>query len=94
MKLMFSFSTRNVLSHQLEKLELSSMWNSHRRTQDLAGGGARFFLRLGKLDVIKRHLAQGEAMRIARGFGGMLPRDFFKWCNLVRFGVYLDQILF
>ena len=28
------------------------------------------------------------------GFGGMLPREnFFKWCNLLRFGVYLDQIL-
>ena len=28
------------------------------------------------------------------GFGGMLAREFFfKWCNLVRFGVYLDQIL-
>ena len=28
------------------------------------------------------------------GFGGMLHRKFFfKWCNLVRFGVYLDQIL-
>ena len=28
------------------------------------------------------------------GFGGMLPREkIFKWCNLVRFGVYLDQIL-
>ena len=27
-------------------------------------------------------------------FGGMLPREnFFKWCNLVHFGVYLDQIL-
>ena len=24
------------------------------------------------------------------GFGGT---NFFKWCNLVRFGVYLDQIL-
>ena len=24
------------------------------------------------------------------GFGGMLPREFFfKWCNLVRFGVYI-----
>ena len=21
------------------------------------------------------------------------PRNFFKWCNLVRFGVYFDQIL-
>ena len=28
------------------------------------------------------------------GFGGMLPpKKKFKWCNLVRFGVYLDQIL-
>ena len=28
------------------------------------------------------------------GFGGMLPQEIFlKWCNLVRFGVYLDQIL-
>ena len=32
--------------------------------------------------------------RFLGGFGGMLPREiFFKWCNLVRFGVYLDQIL-
>ena len=37
-----------------------------------------------------------SAMRRAfvGGFGGMPPREnFFKWCNLVRFGVYLDQIL-
>ena len=35
----------------------------------------------------KRHALLG-------GFGGMLPREnFFKWCNLVRFGVYLDQVL-
>ena len=28
------------------------------------------------------------------GVRGMLPREnFSKWCNLVRFGVYLDQIL-
>ena len=30
------------------------------------------------------------------GFDGMPPPPgefFFKWCNLVRFGVYLDQIL-
>ena len=25
----------------------------------------------------KRHAAHGEAMRIARGFGGMLPREIF-----------------
>ena len=34
------------------------------------------------------------AMRIARGFGGMLPREIFlKRCNLVRFRVYFNQIL-
>ena len=39
-------------------------------------------------------MSHGEAMRFDRGFGGMLSREiFFKWCNLVRFGVYLDQIL-
>ena len=28
------------------------------------------------------------------GLGGMFPREnFLKWCNLVRFGVYFDQIL-
>ena len=59
------------------------------------GGGPRiFFFRFGNLHVAKRHAAHGEAMRFARGFGGMPPREIFlKWCNLVRFGVYFDQIL-
>ena len=58
-------------------------------------GGARiFFFRFGNLHVAKRHAAHGEAMRIARGVGGMLPREIFlKRCNLVRFRVYFDQIL-
>ena len=53
-----------------------------RRLQDLAGGGAKnMFFRFGNLHV-------------AMGFWGMLPREnFLKLCNLVRFGVYLDQIL-
>ena len=38
-----------------------------------------------------------EALLLARGGGGVLgrapPRKFFKWCKLMRFGVYLDQIL-
>ena len=35
-----------------------------------------------------------EAQRLARGDRGHAPlRNFFKWCNLVRFGVYLDHIL-
>ena len=45
-------------------------------------------------------LSQSEMPRMAKpcallgGFGGMFPREnFLKWCNLVRFGVYFDQIL-
>ena len=47
------------------------------RSQDLAGGGARIIF----FEIWK--FACREA-----------PREFFfKWCNLVRFRVYLDQIL-
>ena len=64
------------------------------RPQDLGGGAKNFFFRFVILHVAKRHAAHGEAMRIARGFGGMLPREnFLKRCNLVRFRVYFDQIL-
>ena len=45
-------------------------------------------------------MSRSDMLRMAKpcallgGFGGMLPREiFFKWCNLVRFGVYFDQIL-
>ena len=35
-----------------------------------------------------------EAMRFARVVRGHAPQEIFlKWCNLVRFGVYFDQIL-
>ena len=38
--------------------------------------------------------AHGEAMRFVRGVRGHAPREIFlNWCNLVRFGVYFDQIL-
>ena len=54
------------------------------------GGGKNFFFRFGNLHVAKRHAAYGEAMRIARGFGGMLSREIFlKRCNLVRLGCIL-----
>ena len=53
-----------------------------------------FFFRFGNLHVAKRHTAHGEAMRFVRGVRGMPPREIFlKWCNLVRSGVYFDQIL-
>ena len=57
-------------------------------------GAKSFLFRFENLHVAKRHAAHGEAMHIARGFGSMLPREFFlKRCNLVRFKVYFDQIL-
>ena len=46
------------------------------------------------MHVVKQHAAHGKAMRFARGVWGHTPQNIFlKWCNLVRFGVYLDQIL-
>ena len=57
------------------------------RSQDLAGVARMIFFRFGSLHVVKRCALLG-------GFGGMPPREnFINWCNLVRFGVYLDQIL-
>ena len=51
------------------------------------GRGQDFFFRFGNLYVAKPCALLG-------GFGGMLPREIFlKWCNLVRFRVYFDQIL-
>ena len=50
-------------------------------------GGPRYFFQIWKF-------ACREAMRFARGVQGHAPREnFLKWCNLVRFGVYFDQIL-
>ena len=42
-----------------------------------------------------RNVLRGASRRaFIGGFGGMPPENFFKWYNLVHFGVYLDQILF
>ena len=98
-------SPRPHLTEQLYNITCQSSQQKHNkvkiinniqgRPQDLAGGGAKnFFFRFGNLHVAKRHAAHGKAMRFARGFGGMPPREnFLKWCNLVRFGVHFDQIL-
>ena len=59
------------------------------------GGGQEFFF--SDLEIC---MSQSDILRMAMpcallgGFGGMLPREnFLKLCNLVRFGVYFDQIL-
>ena len=41
-------------------------------------------------------LRMAKPYALLGGFGGMLPppkKNIFKWCSLVRFGVYFDQIL-
>ena len=51
------------------------------------GGGSKFFWKSGGICMVLRHA-------LARGFGGMLPRENFKkWCNLVRFREYFAKIL-
>ena len=59
------------------------------------GGGQEFFF--PDLEIC---MSRSDMLRMAKpcalleGFGGMPPREnFLKWCNLVRFGVYFDQIL-
>ena len=55
------------------------------------GGGARIIF----LDFVNNMLLMALPCALLGGFGGMsppLPIFFFKWCNLVRFGVYLNQI--
>ena len=49
------------------------------------GGGKNFFFQIWKF----------ACRKLLGGFGGMPPREnFLKWCNLVRFGVYFDKILY
>ena len=58
------------------------------RPQDLAGGGPRIFFSDLEICMSRTPCA------LLGGFGGMPPREnFLKWCNLMRFGVYFDQIL-
>ena len=40
-------------------------------------GAKNFFFTFGNLLVANRHAAHGEAIRFARGFGGMPPENFF-----------------
>ena len=50
-------------------------------------GGPRIFFPVLEICMAKLCALLGR-------FGGMPPREIFlKWCNLVRFGVYFDQIL-
>ena len=67
--------------------------NKQGRPQDLAGGRPRnFFFRFENL--LRDMLRMVKPCALVGGFGGMHPREnILKWCNLVSFGVYFDQIL-
>ena len=58
------------------------------------GGQEIFFSDLGICMSRSDMLRMAKPCALLGGFGGMFPREnFFKWCNLVRFRVYFDQIL-
>ena len=65
------------------------------RPQDLAGGGQEFFFLDLEICMSRSYmLRMAKPCALVGGFGGMPPREnFLKLCNLVRFGVYFDQIL-
>ena len=61
---------------------------SQGRPKYLVGGG----ICMSRSDMLR--MKKYQAMCVAWGFGGMLPRKIFlKRCNLVCFRVYFDQIL-
>ena len=70
---------------------MSSSYKQGRKSMFKHGGdniGGKYTSRLR--DVLRGALRRA----LLGGFGGMLPREkIFNWCNLVRFGVYLGQIL-
>ena len=62
------------------------------------GGVQNIFEKVGVFGYLhgaKRYMQRVAiyATRLLEGFRGMLPRFFFKLCNLVRFGEYCAKIL-
>ena len=63
------------------------MYQLQGRPQDLGGGPRIFFFEIWKFAC--------RGMALLGGFEGMLPREnLYKWCNLVHFDIYLDQIFY
>ena len=76
---------------RIDQTEVYNIWQIRWATPGFGRGGQEFFQ---ICEFACREAAHGEAMRIARGYGGMLPREIFlKRCYLVRFRVYFDQIV-
>ena len=82
----------SVATHE----ELKNVFESYNRgvPRIWQGGSKEFFLQIWKFACREATCCAWLAMRFARGVWGHAPREnFFKWCNLVRFGVYFDKIL-
>ena len=62
--------------------------------QDLPFGG-QLFGGLGEFHDAKRLATRGVAKRLLGGFGGMLPENFFEWCNLehISINILLEKCL-
>ena len=74
--------------HSNDVFTVAYLWYGTRGVPRIWEGGVQefFFFRFGTLHVAKRHVAHGEAMRIARGVRGHAPtRKFFK---TVQFGAF------
>ena len=56
-----------------------------------AGFNNQLFGGLGELHALKRLATHGVAKRLLGGMEACFPENFFKWCNLVRFGAYFHK---
>ena len=66
-----------------------SVWSVEYLGFHFGGGGVQnIFWKSGGISAWQSHTF---AMGVNRGHA--LPRKFFKWCNLVRFGEYFAKIL-
>ena len=85
------------LSHSLSPVSFPTIYRNvlvQGRSQYLAGGGEICFSDLDICMSRSDMLPMAKPGALLEGFGGMPPPDiFFKWGNLVSFGVYLVQIL-
>ena len=78
------------------KIQLIFYLTVSRGVPRISQGGAKklFFSDLGICMSRSDMLRMAKPCAFLGGFGGMPPREnYLKWCNLVRFDVYFDQIL-
>ena len=67
------------------------MYRGVARIWEGGGGGKNFFSDLETCMSRNDMLRMAKPCALLGGFG-LCPPSFFKWCNLVRFGVSFDPI--